>query len=222
MTEPSSSGVRDAQGRFVPGCSGNPAGKKPGTLNWSTRLRGVLPDDDADRVMRKVVERALDGSGVDGRFVFAWIEPKPREQKLYATEAVVDRGFEDVEVEVPVEVVVAPPEPDAPSPDSADATQEPTAEATPAEAAPQPETRTETRRINWTIVKRTMADLITRKPMSTTYVLKRDEAETEFPSLSAAREVVHKTIVHPEKLTRSKEEHALSRGGAGKGAVVKK
>src|SRR5258706_11835425 len=78
MTEPSSSGVRDAQGRFVPGCSGNPAGKKPGTLNWSTRLRGVLPNDDADRVMRKVVERALDGSGVDGRFVFAWIEPKPR------------------------------------------------------------------------------------------------------------------------------------------------
>src|SRR5260221_14211425 len=78
MTEPSSSGGRDAQGRFVPGCSGNPAGKKPGTLNWSTRLRGVLPDDDADKVMRKVVERALADSPVDGRFLFAWIEPKPR------------------------------------------------------------------------------------------------------------------------------------------------
>src|SRR5258707_14322865 len=78
MTEPSSAAGRDAQGRFVPGSSGNPAGKKPGTLNWSTRLRGVLPDDGADRVMRKVVERALDGSGVDGRFLFAWIEPKPR------------------------------------------------------------------------------------------------------------------------------------------------
>src|SRR5258706_751734 len=78
MTEPSSSGGRDAHGRFQPGCSGNPAGKKPGTLNWSTRLRGVLPDDDADRVMRKVVERALADSPVDGRFLFAWIEPKPR------------------------------------------------------------------------------------------------------------------------------------------------
>ncbi|MBI3517546.1 MAG: hypothetical protein HY060_26230 [Proteobacteria bacterium] len=78
MTEPSAAAGRDAHGRFVPGCSGNPAGKPLGTLNWSTRLRGVLPDDDADTVMRKVVERALDGSGVDGRFLFAWIEPKPR------------------------------------------------------------------------------------------------------------------------------------------------
>src|SRR5258708_36407627 len=78
MTEPSSAGGRDAQGRFVPGCSGNPGGKKPGCLNWSTRLRGVLPDDDADRGMRKVIDRALDGSGGDGRLLFAWIEPKPR------------------------------------------------------------------------------------------------------------------------------------------------
>jgi hypothetical protein len=70
----------------------------------------------------------------------------------------------------------------------------------------------ETRRVHWTIVKRTVADQITRKPMSMSYVLQRDGNDSEFPSLGAARSAVNKTIVHPEKLTRSKEEHAAERG----------
>jgi hypothetical protein len=69
------------------------------------------------------------------------------------------------------------------------------------------------RRINWTIVKRTLADQITRKPMSQSYVLQRDGTDSEFPSLGAARDAVHKTIVHPEKLTRSKAEHAAQKSG---------
>jgi len=44
------------------------------------------------------------------------------------------------------------------------------------------------------------------------YVLQREGADNEFPSLGAARSAVNKTIVHPEKLTRSKEEHAAERG----------
>jgi hypothetical protein len=70
----------------------------------------------------------------------------------------------------------------------------------------------EPRRVHWTIVKRTVADQITRKPMSMSYVLQRDGNDSEFPSLGAARSAVNKTIVHPEKLTRSKEEHAAERG----------
>jgi hypothetical protein len=46
-------------------------------------------------------------------------------------------------------------------------------------------------------------------------VLQRDGVDGEFPSLGAARDAVNKTIVHPEKLTRSKAEHAAERG-AGK------
>jgi hypothetical protein len=90
-------------------------------------------------------------------------------------------------------------------------------------AAAPVEMRTEMRRVNWTIVKRTLADLVTRKPTSTLYVLKRDDgSEAEFPTLSTARESVHKTIVHPEKLTLSKAEHAAAKGGGGKGTVTKK
>jgi hypothetical protein len=42
-------------------------------------------------------------------------------------------------------------------------------------------------------------------------VLQRDGADTEFPSLGAARNTVNKQIVHPEKLTLSKAEHAAAK-----------
>jgi hypothetical protein len=95
--------------------------------------------------------------------------PRQVERKLYATDAIVDRGFEDVEEEG------------------------------------------ETRRVHWTIVKRTTADQISRKALSAMYVLQRDGQDTEFPNLGAARSAVNKTIVHPEKLTLSRAEIAAAK-----------
>lgn len=63
----------------------------------------------------------------------------------------------------------------------------------------------------WTIVKRTVADQVTRKPTSQSYVLQREGNDSEFPSLGAARNAVNKNIVHPEKLTRSKADHAAAK-----------
>ena len=65
--------------------------------------------------------------------------------------------------------------------------------------------------MHWTILKRTTADQISRKPVSTVYVLQRDGADTEFPTLGTARSAVNKTIVHPEKLTPSKAERAIAK-----------
>jgi hypothetical protein len=70
-----------------------------------------------------------------------------------------------------------------------------------------------TRRVHWTIVKRTVADQVSRKPMSQSYVLQRDGADSEFPNLGAARDAVNKKIVHPEKLTLSKAEHVAQKSG---------
>jgi len=100
--------------------------------------------------------------------------PRQVDRKLYTVDAVVDRGFDDVEEEAG------------------------------------------TRRVHWTIVKRTTADQVSRKALSAVYVLQRDGADSEFPSLGAARNAVNKTIVHPEKLTRSKAEYAAERGGGKK------
>jgi hypothetical protein len=69
----------------------------------------------------------------------------------------------------------------------------------------------DTRRVHWTILKRTTADQVSRKALSALYVLQRDGADTEFPSLGAARDAVNKKIVHPEKLTRSKAEYAAEK-----------
>ena len=102
---------------------------------------------------------------------------KKPEQRLYALEAVVDRGFEDV----------------------VDAAED-----------------NLTRRVHWTIVKRTVADQESGKPISATYVLKRDGVDTEYPGLGAARAAVNKAIVHPEKLTLSKAEHAAEHAAAKK------
>jgi hypothetical protein len=94
------------------------------------------------------------------------------EQRLYALEAIVDRGFEDV----------------------VDAAED-----------------NLTRRVHWTIVKRTVADQESGKPVSATYILQRDGVDAEFPGLGAARAAANKTIVHPEKLTLSKAEHAAAK-----------
>jgi hypothetical protein len=100
--------------------------------------------------------------------------PEPR---LYALEAIVDRGFDDV----------------------VDAAED-----------------NLTRRVHWTIIKRTVADQGSGKPVSATYVLRRDGVDSEFPGLGAARAAANKTIVHPEKLTVSKAEHAAERAAAKK------
>jgi hypothetical protein len=70
--------ARDARGRFQPGCSGNPAGKLPGTLNRATILKRVMTDGDDERVASLIVERALKGEWAALRFVQDRLEPKPR------------------------------------------------------------------------------------------------------------------------------------------------
>lgn len=78
------------------------------------------------------------------------------------------------------------------------------------EDVPDPEGAT--RRVDWTILKRTTSDQRTTRMLSTIYVVRRDGIDTEFPHLSAARAAVNKNINHPEKLTLSKADHAAARG----------
>ena len=74
--------ARDARGRFQPGCSGNPAGKKPGTLNRATILKRVMEDGDDERIANLILERALKGEWGALRFVQDRLEPKPRARPI--------------------------------------------------------------------------------------------------------------------------------------------
>jgi hypothetical protein len=74
---------RDASGRFVPGQSGNPAGKVPGTRNRKTVLMAALRDGEGEAAARVVIEKALAGDAVAARFVVALISPKPRGRTIH-------------------------------------------------------------------------------------------------------------------------------------------
>jgi hypothetical protein len=74
--------ARDARGRFQPGCSGNPAGKRPGTLNRATILKRAMAEGDEERIASLIVERALKGEWSALRFVQDRLEPKPRARPI--------------------------------------------------------------------------------------------------------------------------------------------
>jgi hypothetical protein len=69
---------RDCRGRFVPGQSGNPTGKQPGTRNRATILREVLRDGEDATVARIVIDKALAGDAVAARFIVDRLTPRPR------------------------------------------------------------------------------------------------------------------------------------------------
>jgi len=74
--------ARDSLGRFLPGRSGNPAGKKPGTRNRATTLRAALADGEDIAAARTVVERAIKGDPVCARFMVDRLYPKPRTRAI--------------------------------------------------------------------------------------------------------------------------------------------
>src|SRR5258708_22615781 len=54
--------TRDGRGRFVPGQSGNPAGKKPGTVHRATVLKAALRAGEAEAAARVIIDKAVAGS----------------------------------------------------------------------------------------------------------------------------------------------------------------
>jgi hypothetical protein len=69
---------RNRNGRFAAGVSGNPAGKRKGTVNRMTRLKLALSVDESGAVTRAVIDRALAGDRVAQRLCFAAILPKAK------------------------------------------------------------------------------------------------------------------------------------------------
>src|SRR5260221_12262879 len=73
---------RDATGRFLPGRSGNPAGKKPGTRNRATLLREALNEGEDRAAARLVIDKALEGNLVAARFIVDRLMPRPRGREI--------------------------------------------------------------------------------------------------------------------------------------------
>src|SRR6266849_5936562 len=74
--------ARDERGRFVPGQSGNPAGKVPGTRNRATLLRAALDSEDGPAMARVIIDKAVAGDVVTARFCLDRLEPRPRSRAI--------------------------------------------------------------------------------------------------------------------------------------------
>ncbi len=74
--------VRDERGRFVPGQSGNPGGKAPGTRNRATLLRAALDGEDGSAMARVIIDKAVAGDVVTARFCLDRLEPRPRSRAI--------------------------------------------------------------------------------------------------------------------------------------------
>jgi hypothetical protein len=82
MTDPQTAASRDKRGRFEPGASGNPAGKKPGTLNHATRLQQAFDDGDVDTAVQAVRDNLQKGNFTAARFLIDKLDPKPRSRPI--------------------------------------------------------------------------------------------------------------------------------------------
>jgi hypothetical protein len=65
-------------GRFVPGVSGNPAGKPPGARARATRLAEKLMAGDAEAVVRAVIDAAKGGDMTAAKIILDRIAPACR------------------------------------------------------------------------------------------------------------------------------------------------
>src|SRR5271163_4131950 len=75
-------GGRDGRGRFAPGQSGNPTGRRPGSRNHATLLRERLQDGDDALAVSVLMDKVRAGDGVAARFVADRLFPKPRERPI--------------------------------------------------------------------------------------------------------------------------------------------
>jgi hypothetical protein len=70
MSEPENAGVsRDEQGRFLPGVSGNPEGKKPGTLSITAEIKKKLeeiPEGKSKTYLAYLIEQILKKAVIEG------------------------------------------------------------------------------------------------------------------------------------------------------------
>jgi len=74
--------IRNERGQFVPGVSGNPAGRKEGSRNRATLALQALLDGEGERVVRKAVEMALQGNETALRLVLERLLPVAKDRPI--------------------------------------------------------------------------------------------------------------------------------------------
>jgi hypothetical protein len=74
--------VRNERGQFLPGVSGNPAGRREGSRNRATLALQALLDGEGERVVRKAVDMALAGNETALRLVLERLLPVAKDRPI--------------------------------------------------------------------------------------------------------------------------------------------
>ena len=74
--------VRNERGQFVPGASGNPAGRKEGSRNRATLALQALLEGEGERIIRKAVDMALAGNETALRLVLERLLPVAKDRPI--------------------------------------------------------------------------------------------------------------------------------------------
>jgi len=74
--------VRNERGQFVPGVSGNPAGRREGSRNRATLALQALLDGEGERIIRKAVDMALAGNETALRLVLERLLPVAKDRPI--------------------------------------------------------------------------------------------------------------------------------------------
>lgn len=82
------------QHRWKPGQSGNPAGKPKGARHKATRLAQEMIGDEAESVVRKVIEKALEGDTACLRLCLERLSPAIKDRPV-TLELPLIKGMDD-------------------------------------------------------------------------------------------------------------------------------
>ncbi len=74
--------ARDPNGRFLPGATGNPSGRPPGSRNRGNALVDELLESRARQLTRKAIEMALKGNVLALRLCLERLAPARRERAM--------------------------------------------------------------------------------------------------------------------------------------------
>lgn len=73
---------KQIEGKWKPGQSGNPDGRKPGSRNKATLLAMAMMEGDVEKITRKVVDAAIEGDMTAARLVLERLVPPARERPV--------------------------------------------------------------------------------------------------------------------------------------------
>jgi len=97
--------IRDEKGRYIKGCSGNPAGKPKGTISITTKIRQMLQEmaegekiTKLEALVKKIYSMAMENNNEQMiKMIWNYIDGMPKQK--------IDLDFDEMPTEIQIKIV---------------------------------------------------------------------------------------------------------------------